>query len=154
MVMTPTAPVPEFELRRSFYKIDDRVQSVLAATWPLIAPNVAPAINDVIDGILTLPHIGPLIRPHTDLIKRLEAAHFQALLGGKLDQAYAEFVPPYGGAGDGDRVRRAHPQQRRELRAQGRDRRAGAQASLLDRAVSPSAARWCRRSSASMSPTR
>ncbi len=90
MVMTPTAPVPEFELRRSFYKIDDRVQSVLATTWPLIAPNIAPAINDVIDGILTLPHIGPLIRPHTDLIKRLEAAHFQALLGGKLDQAYAE----------------------------------------------------------------
>jgi len=90
MVTTPTAPVPEFESRLSFYKIDDRVRSVLAATWPLIAPDIARAINDVIDGLLTLPHVGPRIAPHTELVKRLEAAHFQALLGGKLDQAYAE----------------------------------------------------------------
>jgi len=87
--MTATA-VPEFEARRSFYRIDDRVRSVLAATWPVIAPNIGRAIEDVVEGILQLPYIGPTAAPHRELIIKLEVAHFRALLGGNLDLRYAE----------------------------------------------------------------
>ena len=88
--MAPSDSVPEFEARRVFYKIDDRVLSVLAATWPIIAPNIGRAIDGVIEGLLELPYIGPVVAPHRDSITKLEVAHFQALLGGNLDDRYAE----------------------------------------------------------------
>jgi len=88
--MAPSASVPEFEDRRSFYRIDDRTCAVLAETWPLIAPCISRAIEEVIDGILQLPYLGPIVAAHRDLIQKLEEAHFQALLGGKLDHSYAE----------------------------------------------------------------
>ena len=88
--MAPTDSVPEFETRRSFYKIDDRVRSVLAATWPIIAPTISAAIDDVIEGIIGLPNIGKRVAQHRESITKLELAHFQALLGGSLDHRYAE----------------------------------------------------------------
>jgi methyl-accepting chemotaxis protein len=88
--MAPTDSVPEFEARRSFYKIDERVCSVLALTWPTIAPTISVAIDDVVEGIISLPNIGKVAAPHRDSIIKLELAHFQALLGGSLDQRYAE----------------------------------------------------------------
>jgi methyl-accepting chemotaxis protein len=88
--MAPTDFVPDFDARRSFYKIDDRVCSALAAIWPVIAPPIGAAIDDVVEGILRMPRIGPLAAPHREAIITLELAHFQALLGGSLDQRYAE----------------------------------------------------------------
>jgi hypothetical protein len=88
--MAPTDSVPEFEARRSFYKIDDRVRSVLAGTWPIIAPTIGAAIDDVVEGIQGLPYIGKVAAQHRDSIIKLELAHFQALLGGSLDHHYAE----------------------------------------------------------------
>jgi len=87
--MRPTDLVPEFDTRRAFYKIDNRVCSVLAATWPIIAPTIDRSINEVIDGVLDLP-IGERVAPHRESITKLELAHFQALLGGDLDRRYAE----------------------------------------------------------------
>jgi methyl-accepting chemotaxis protein len=88
--MMATESVPEFEARRAFYKIDDRVRSMLAVTWPIIAPNIGRAIDEVVEGILKLPHIGTVVALHRDSITGLEVAHFQALLGGNLDHRYAE----------------------------------------------------------------
>ena len=53
--MPPVDSVPEFETRRSFYKIDSRVLSILAAAWPIIAPTIDQSIKEVIDGVLELP---------------------------------------------------------------------------------------------------
>jgi methyl-accepting chemotaxis protein len=87
--MPPVDSVPEFETRRSFYKIDNHVRSILAAAWPIIAPTIDQSIKEVIDGVLELP-IGKRVAPHRESITRLELAHFQALLDGDLDHRYAE----------------------------------------------------------------
>ena len=87
--MPPADSVPEFETRRTFYKIDNRVCSILAAVWPIIAPTIDRSIKEVIDGVLELP-IGERVAPHRESITKLELAHFQALLGGDLDRRYAE----------------------------------------------------------------
>jgi methyl-accepting chemotaxis protein len=87
--MPPVDSVPEFETRRSFYKIDNRVRSILAAAWPIIAPTIDQSIKEVIDGVLELP-IGKRVAPHRESITKLELAHFQALLDGDLDRRYAE----------------------------------------------------------------
>jgi methyl-accepting chemotaxis protein len=88
--MAPTDSVPDFETRRSFYQIDDRVRSVLAATWPMIAPTIARAIDEVVDGIIRHTSVGPTVARHRESVVSLEAAHFKALLGGNLDHSYAE----------------------------------------------------------------
>src|SRR5262249_9307261 len=75
--------------RRTFYKIDNRVCSILAAVWPIIAPTIDRSIEEVIDGVLELP-IGDRVAPHRESVAKLELAHFQALLGGDLDRRYAE----------------------------------------------------------------
>jgi len=87
--MPPAGTIPEFETRRAFYRIDNRVCSVLAAAWPIVAPTIDRSINEVIEGVLELP-IGERVAPHRESIIGLELAHFQALLGGNLDQRYAE----------------------------------------------------------------
>jgi methyl-accepting chemotaxis protein len=87
--MPPADSVPEFETRRTFYKIDNRVCSILAAVWPIIAPTIDRSIKEVIDGVLELP-IGERVAPHRESITKLELAHFRALLGGDLDRRYAE----------------------------------------------------------------
>ena len=40
--------------------------------------------------VTELPSIGKAVAQNQDLVKKLEVAHFQALLGGQLDQRYAE----------------------------------------------------------------
>jgi hypothetical protein len=87
--MPPADLVPEFETRRAFYKIDNRVCSILAAAWPIIAPTIDRSIKEVVEGLLDLP-IGERVAPNRDPIIKLELAHFQALLGGNLDHRYAE----------------------------------------------------------------
>ena len=88
--MTPTESVPSFQARLSLYKIDDRVRSVMAETWPIIAPTLERAIDGIVAAVADLPNIGATVARNRETIKKLELAHFQALLGGKLDQRYAE----------------------------------------------------------------
>ena len=88
--MASTEAVPAFEARLSMYRLDDRSRSFLAETWPAIAPELERTIDKVLLAIMELPTIGKVVARNQDLIKKLEVAHFQALLGGKLDRQYAE----------------------------------------------------------------
>src|SRR5579863_7552706 len=89
--MTPTELLQAFEARLGLYNLDDRARSIITETWPAIAPKLDPAIDAMLAATKKLPHIGAIIAQNRDLIKKLEVAHFQALLGGKLDGRYAEW---------------------------------------------------------------
>jgi len=82
--------VQAFEARLALYSVDDRVRSIVADTWPLLAPHLDRAIDEIIAAARGLPNIGKSVAQNEELVKRLEVAHFQALLGGKLDRDYAE----------------------------------------------------------------
>jgi methyl-accepting chemotaxis protein len=88
--MAPTEPVPAFEARLALYRIDDQTRLLLAETWPLIAPHLDRVIDEFVEAVAGLPKIASAVGRNKYLIKQLEVAHFQALLGGKLDQRYAE----------------------------------------------------------------
>jgi methyl-accepting chemotaxis protein len=88
--MASTGFVPSFQARLALYRIDDRTRSLLAATWPAFAPDIARVIDEVVEAVIGLPSVAKTVPPNKELIKKLEAAHFQALLGGKLDEQYAE----------------------------------------------------------------
>jgi methyl-accepting chemotaxis protein len=82
--------VPAFHARLALYRIDDQTRSLLAETWPTIAPHLQRAIDELVVAVTELPTVGSAVAQNKDLVKKLEVAHFQALLGGKLDQRYAE----------------------------------------------------------------
>ena len=88
--MEPLEPIPVYEARLAMHRIDERTRSVLAETWPLLAPHIEKTIDAVIVAITGLPGIGKVVAENKETIKQLEVAHLQALLGGKLDQNYAE----------------------------------------------------------------
>jgi methyl-accepting chemotaxis protein len=91
-----TDAIPGFEARLALFKIDDGACAVIARAWPLVAPHLDRAIDELIDAIAALPPIGSIVtaaktvREHRDTIKGLEVAHFKALLSGDLDQHYCE----------------------------------------------------------------
>lgn len=88
--MDPIEQIPVFEARLAMHRIDERTRSVLAATWPVLAPHLERTIDEVLVAIMGLPKIGEMVAQNKDTIKKLEVAHFQALLGGNLDRHYAE----------------------------------------------------------------
>jgi len=88
--MAPTESVPAFEARLALYKIDDHARSIMAEIWPAISPGLGQAIDEVVEAISQLPNIGKVAARNRELIKKLEVAHFRALLGGRLDDQYAE----------------------------------------------------------------
>src|ERR1700686_1194877 len=88
--MAQTDLVQAFEARLALYCLDDRARRILAETWPVIEPGLEEAITEIIVAIRVLPRIGEIVGKNAELYKKLEAAHFRALLGGKLDGAYAE----------------------------------------------------------------
>ncbi len=88
--MAPIDSVPAFQARLALYRIDDQTRSLLAATWPTIAPHLDRVIDEVVAAVMQLPKIGNAVAQNQDLIRKLEVAHFQALLGGELDERYAE----------------------------------------------------------------
>jgi methyl-accepting chemotaxis protein len=96
MAMASTESVPAFESRLALFEIDDRVRSVVAETWPVIAPSLDRAIDKVLEAMSKLPNLGKvvdvakIITQNRESIKKPEMAHFRALLGGKLDRHYAE----------------------------------------------------------------
>jgi methyl-accepting chemotaxis protein len=88
--MAPTELVQAFQPRLVLYGLDDRARRILGETWPLIEPNLERAIEEIIAAIRVLPRIGDIITRNAELFRKLEAAHFRALLCGNLDQNYAE----------------------------------------------------------------
>jgi methyl-accepting chemotaxis protein len=56
----------------------------------VLAPHLERTIDEVLVAIMGLPKIGEMVAQNKDTIKKLEVAHFQALLGGNLDRHYAE----------------------------------------------------------------
>ncbi len=88
--MEPLEPIPVYEARLAMHRIDDRTRSILAETWPVLAPHLERTIDAVVIAITGLPVIGQVVAQNKETVKRLEVSHFQALLGGKLDRSYAE----------------------------------------------------------------
>ncbi len=88
--MAPVDSVQSFEARLSLYALDDRSRRILAEAWPVIAPSLEGAIDHIIAAAGRLPGIGVAIAQNVVMLKKLELAHLHALLGGKLDQHYAE----------------------------------------------------------------
>jgi methyl-accepting chemotaxis protein len=87
--MAPTL-VQAFEARLSMYKLDDGARRVLAETWPVIEPQLGQAIEEILEAIKVLPRIGEIVTQNREVVRKLQTAHFRALLGGRLDQRYAE----------------------------------------------------------------
>ena len=63
---------------------------MLAEAWPVLAPHLEEAIDEVIVAVRVLPRISETVAQNVEFFKRLQLAHFRALLGGKLDRDYAE----------------------------------------------------------------
>src|SRR5579862_5898696 len=82
--------VHSFEARIQLYKLDERVRSILSQTWPVIEPVVEAAVDEIVSVIPMLPLLKDVIARHADEFRKLELAHFRALLGGNLDRVYAE----------------------------------------------------------------
>src|ERR1700730_16550548 len=72
------------------YSLDGRALGILAEPWPVIEPTLDQAIVEIITAIRVLPRVGEIVARNAELYRKLETAHFRALLGGKLDGAYAE----------------------------------------------------------------
>src|SRR5579883_17422 len=87
--MAPTELVNAFDARLSLYGIDGRAKQLLAEIWPVIAPSLEPAIDEILSAIRVLPRIGEIVTQNRTFFRKLETAHFRALLGGALDQNYA-----------------------------------------------------------------
>jgi methyl-accepting chemotaxis protein len=81
--------VQSFDARLSLYDLDDRARRVLAQTWPVIAPTLEGAIEQILAAASRLPGIGAAIAQNDGMLKKLELAHLKALFGGKLDETYA-----------------------------------------------------------------
>jgi methyl-accepting chemotaxis protein len=88
--MAQTDLVHAFEARQKMYSLDGRARSILAEAWPVIEPTLDQAIVEIITAIRVLPRVGEIVARNAELYRKLETAHFRALLGGKLDGAYAE----------------------------------------------------------------
>ena len=62
---------------------------VLKEMWPVIAPHLDEAIEQILAGMATVPQVAVILGRHRAVIKELETRHFQGLLGGDVGQEYA-----------------------------------------------------------------
>ena len=88
--MTPPDLVQAFEARLALYGLDDRARCAIAEMWPVIAPHLERAVDENIAATIKMAFVGKIVAQNAHLLKKLELAHFSALLGGKLDHHYAE----------------------------------------------------------------
>ena len=79
-----------FEARIGHFGLDERARAMMKEAWPLIAPHLDNAIDELLAAVGKLPHIAEIIAGKKEMIKQLEASHYQALLGGGLDSHYIE----------------------------------------------------------------
>jgi methyl-accepting chemotaxis protein len=88
--MATTELLQAFDARLVLYSIDERTRRIVAEAWPVIAPSLDGAIEEILDATRTLPNVGDIVAKNRSLLQKLEAAHFKALLSGKLDAHYVE----------------------------------------------------------------
>jgi len=88
--VAPIDQVPAFDARLALYSLDDRARAVMTETWPIVAPGLGRAIDDILTAVQELPLVRDTVVANRKLLKKLELEHFRALLSGKLDEAYAE----------------------------------------------------------------
>jgi methyl-accepting chemotaxis protein len=88
--MAPNELIPAFDARLTMLRIDDETRKTLAETWPLLEPHLERAIDEVLAAVVELPGIGKVVTENKAALKKLEVEHFRGLLGGNLDQRYAE----------------------------------------------------------------
>jgi methyl-accepting chemotaxis protein len=82
--------VQGFDVRLVMYGLDERSLRIMSSIWPVIAEVLDPAIDEILDAVRVLPRIGEIVTQNAGVFKKLELAHFRALLGGKLDRHYAQ----------------------------------------------------------------
>src|SRR5437899_191303 len=90
MAMAGVGFIAGFEARRGLFGLDERALRVMHEIWPLIAPCLPAAIDEMLALTRNLPHVGGVIEQHNDFIKELETSHYEVLLGGNLDSRYVE----------------------------------------------------------------
>jgi Protoglobin len=78
-----------FDAPRGLFGLDERARYVLNDMWPVIAPHLDEAIEQILAGMATVPQVAVILGRHRNVIKELEARHFQGLLGGDLGEEYA-----------------------------------------------------------------
>ena len=88
--MAPDQLIHGVEQRHALFDLDTRARNAIASLWPTIAPRLDKAVDDVLDAVGRLPRISAIVTQNRDVLKRLEAAHLQALLNGGLDGAYLD----------------------------------------------------------------
>ena len=53
--MDSIEPIPVYETRLAVHRIDEHIRSILAETWPLLAPHLERTIDEVLAAITKLP---------------------------------------------------------------------------------------------------
>ncbi len=74
--------------RLRLFGLDERAKEILIEIWPIIAPHLNEAVDEILTATGNMPLVSQIVSQHRDSIKKLEAAHFEALLNGNLDQRY------------------------------------------------------------------
>jgi len=88
--MAPADLVHAFEVRLALYSITDGTRILVAESWPVIAPELDRAVEEILTAARVLPRIGEMVEKNREAMRKLERAHFAALLCGKLDRDYVE----------------------------------------------------------------
>lgn len=88
--MATTELLQAFDARLVLYSIDERTRRIVAEAWPVIAPSLDTAIEEILKAARTLPSVGHIVANNRVLLQKLETAHFKALLDGHLDSQYVE----------------------------------------------------------------
>jgi methyl-accepting chemotaxis protein len=86
-----TSPdIQGFNARLALHGINDASRVILRECWPVIAPHLPQAIDQILTAVGHLPTLTAIVSQHREVIRELEMSHFRALLGGSLDDSYAE----------------------------------------------------------------
>jgi methyl-accepting chemotaxis protein len=86
--MTSTELMQGFDVRRKLFALDERAFAMMRDVWPTIEPHLDRMIADIISAARHLPHLRDRIVGESELIKRLERAHFATLFSGDLGVRY------------------------------------------------------------------
>src|SRR5579863_4125690 len=90
MATTESESVQAFDDRLVMYGLDERARRIVAETWPVIAPSLDGAIEEILAATMALPKIRDIVTANRALLQKLEIAHFTALLGGSLGAQYSQ----------------------------------------------------------------
>jgi methyl-accepting chemotaxis protein len=80
----------DIKTRIGIFGLDERARKVMRDGWLLIAPVLDSVLEEVLSAGAKIPQVADIVNSKRAVIKRLEAAHFEVLLSGNLDDAYIE----------------------------------------------------------------